>query len=348
MKEELLELLCEPDTGADLELTVTEARHEEIWEGSLRSALTGKEYLIRSGIPRFVPHEDYSESFGLQWTRFAKVQLDSANGARYSHRRFEAEVGWSKEQVEGQWLLDGGCGCGRFAEVAAELGAKVIALDYSSAVDAAASNLRRHPNVYYVQGDLLHPPIRPRSIGFAYSIGVLQHTPDAPAAMASLLDLLAPGGEFRITAYGRHWYTRLYSKYLVRPLTRRMPPKRLLRVIEASMPILFPLTNVLYSAPVIGRLAAFVIPVANYVDKTDFAREQRYQEAVLDTFDMLSPAFDRPMTAGEVRRVFQRMGIQDFSFRSTTPINVAGSVPHGVAVAGQETPAPRQPEQVGA
>jgi SAM-dependent methyltransferase len=342
VKDELLELLCEPDTGAELKLAVAERRGGQVWTGNLCSKLTGREYPIRAGIPRFVPAANYSESFGLQWNRFAKVQLDSANGARYSHRRFGQEVGWSASQLRGRWVLDAGCGCGRFAEVAAELGARVLALDYSSAVDAAARNLGHLPDVHFVQGDLLHPPIRAGSLPFVYSIGVVQHTPDPPAALASVLGLAAPGGRFAFSIYARRWYTRFNAKYLVRPLTRRLSPAKLLRAVEAAMPVVFPFTEFAFSLPLVGRLARFTIPVANYTDKTDFSRKQRYQEAVLDTFDMLSPAFDNPMTAGEVRQVFRRLGIQDFRFLQTVPINVVGWAPLCASEANGER-SPRVP-----
>jgi SAM-dependent methyltransferase len=232
-------------------------------------------------------------------------------------------------------VLDAGCGCGRFAEVAAEKGARVIAVDYSRAVDAAARNLGRFPNVAFVQGDLLRPPIKEGAVPFVYSIGVLQHTPDPCRALASVLRLLAPGGRFAFTIYGRRWYTRLNAKYLIRPLTRRLPPRLLLRAIEALMPVVFPVTDMVFSLPVLGRVAQFMIPVANYVDKTGFTPGQRYREAILDTFDMLSPAFDRPMTADEVRGVFARLGIDDYHFLTTVPVVVSGSVPYRSGSNGQ-------------
>jgi SAM-dependent methyltransferase/uncharacterized protein YbaR (Trm112 family) len=326
MKVELLDVLCEPGTGAGLELVITEVCGTEVWTGNLHSLLTGKDYPIVHGVPRFVGDEDYTASFGLQWSRFSRVQLDSANGACYSRERFQQEVGWSEEELRGRWLLDCGCGSGRFAEVAAELGARVIALDYSVAVDATARNLARFPNVFCIQGDLLCPPIKPGTMDYAYSLGVLQHTPDPQAAMAKILSLLAPGGQFAFTVYARRWYTRFYSKYLLRPLTRRMPPERLLRVVEATMPVLFPATDFLFRLPMVGRVAQFMIPVANYVHKTEFSIEQRYQEAILDTFDMLSPAFDSPMTVDEVKSALIELGMHNYVFRSTRPINVGGTV----------------------
>ena len=44
--------------------------------------------------------------------------------------------------TRGTRLLDAGCGAGRFAEVALSLGARVIAVDFSNAIDAARENLK--------------------------------------------------------------------------------------------------------------------------------------------------------------------------------------------------------------
>ena len=48
------------------------------------------------------------------------------------------------------------CGvcAGRFAEVALEAGGKVVALDYSSAVDACDANLKHHPNLRALKNSL--------------------------------------------------------------------------------------------------------------------------------------------------------------------------------------------------
>jgi SAM-dependent methyltransferase/uncharacterized protein YbaR (Trm112 family) len=326
MKAEFLELLCDPATGADLQLIDPQVDGDEIVEGALRSSETGRNYPIVSGIPRFVPADNYCDSFGLQWNKYRKVQLDSANGYTFSKQRFENEVDWTAAQLDGQWVLDGGCGAGRFAEIAANYGAKVIALDFSTAVDAAAKNLGSLPNVHYIQGDLLNPPLKKQCLGFAYSLGVLQHTPDPCRALACILSLLGDGGRFAFTIYGRRWYTKLYSKYLCRPVTRRMPPQLLLRTIESVMPVAFPVTDLLFRVPALGKISQFAIPIANYVDKTDFSRSERYNEAVLDTFDMLAPRYDIPLTAKEVEGVLFENQVADFTFQSRVPVNVVGSV----------------------
>ena len=64
--------------------------------------------------------------------------------------------------MNGSWVLDAGCGAGRFAEIALSSGANVVALDYSSAVNACYLNLKEHSNLHVVQGDIYALPFAAR------------------------------------------------------------------------------------------------------------------------------------------------------------------------------------------
>jgi SAM-dependent methyltransferase len=318
----LLDVLADPDTGEPLKLVEDRGDDDWIETGELLSPSGGRFPVIR-GVPRFVA-EGYAESFGLQWNRYARVQLDSANGGSYSRKRFDDELGWGRPELEGRWVVDAGCGSGRFAEIAASYGAEVIGVDLSSAVDAAAENLRSWPNAHVIQADITRLPLRKEPVDFLYSIGVLQHTPDPLASAEALVAFLRPGGRFTFTIYARGSYTMLYSKYLVRPLTRRLPPARLLRTVQQAMPVLFPVTSYLYSLPGVGKVAQFMLPVANYPWQTDLPREVRYDQAVLDTFDMLSPRYDRPVTAEEIEGAVGHL-TKEHGFRSRIPVIVHGT-----------------------
>src|SRR5205085_12165178 len=90
---------------------------------------------------------------------------------------------WSVSPIEpgffrGKIGLDAGCGFGRSLYYAASYGAEVIGLDLSEAVEAARANTRDLPGAHVVQADIFHPPIRPGTLDFVYSIGVLQHLTD--------------------------------------------------------------------------------------------------------------------------------------------------------------------------
>ncbi len=322
MHRKLLEVLADPVTGEPLRLD-GDCGEDEIWEAVL-IAPSGAQYLIERGIPRFVPSESYSASFGLQWNRFATVQLDSVTGASYSRDRFDAEVPWGAE-IQDAWVVDAGCGSGRFAEVAADYGAEVIAVDLSGAVEAVQSNFSRRPNIHVIQADLRQLPIRRDAITFLYSIGVLQHTPNPLEATRALINCLPSGGRFAFTIYGRRPWTRLYGKYWWRPITTRVPAARLLAAIERAMPVLFPTTSLLFAIPVVGKLFRFVVPVANYVERRAvLPRWIRYREAILDTFDMLAPEYDQPVRRQEVEAALTPLA-KDIVFESALPVVVNGT-----------------------
>jgi len=172
----------------------------QVGDNNLNCSACVSSFPLIRGIPRFVPSENYAESFGLQWNRFARTQLDSALGTRRSENRFVRETQWHTAQLKGKLVLDAGCGSGRFSEIALKLGASLIAIDYSNAVDAAYENLNSE-NLLIVQGDLANLPIQSQSLDFVFCIGVLQHTKNPDRIVAELLRCLKPGGELTLTFY---------------------------------------------------------------------------------------------------------------------------------------------------
>ena len=98
MKPELLKLLACPQCRGDL--TLADAASEpEILTGELRCTACARTYPIVAGIPRFVPEEEYAGSFGHQWLKYARLQLDSNNGSTFSRDRFYSITEWSPERL---------------------------------------------------------------------------------------------------------------------------------------------------------------------------------------------------------------------------------------------------------
>jgi SAM-dependent methyltransferase len=324
MNKSLLSILVDPldHTSLTLENGVF-IGDSEIVEGTLKGT-SGRTYPIVNGIPRFVGQDNYTDGFGMQWNRFAKTQLDSSTGLSYSRDRFENEVRWDRKWAENKLILDAGCGAGRFSEIAADYGCQLVSIDMSSAVDAVKQNLAGKENVNIVQASILQLPFRPGTFDGFYCIGVIQHTPDPLKVIRNLLQAIKPGGQFAMTIYARRLWTKLYSKYWVRKLINGISDEKLLSLVERMMSMLFPITNVLFRIPVIKKLFRFLIPVANYVEKKDMTRQQLYEEAVLDTFDMLSPAYDNPLKASEVIEILHEFDINDYQVITKRPVNVLG------------------------
>ncbi len=298
-----------PLSGQSLKLEDSNADLAEIEDGWLVSEDGQQRYPVLKGIPRFVPQSNYADNFGMQWNHFRQTQLDSYSGHPISTERFWQATGWKPEQLQGQWVLDAGCGAGRFAEVALLAGAKVVALDYSSAVDACYLNLKHHPNLHVVQGDIYALPFALEMFPFVYSLGVLQHTPDVAKAFAALPPMVRRGGRLCADFYWKRFTTMLHAKYLFRPLTKRMDQPRLFQMLQRWVPTLLATSQALGRMPLIGRGLKRIVPVADYTGRFPLSDKQLKEWALLDTFDMLAPTYDSPQSAGTVRRWFEEAGL---------------------------------------
>lgn len=283
----------------------------EVLEATLVGVTGDQRYPVRNGVPRFVPASNYADNFGMQWNHFAKTQLDSHSGHPISHDRFWHATGWAKDSLAGKWVLDVGCGSGRFAEVALNAGAHVVALDYSTAVDACRTNLGDHPNLHVVQGDIYALPFAPGSFDAVYSLGVLQHTPDVASAFAALPPMLAPGGRLCVDYYENSWKSWLLPKYWLRPLTKRLPKQALFGGLEKAIPGLLAASDLVGLVPVAGKTLRRIVPVANFKGLLPLSPTQRREWALLDTFDWLSPEYDNPQSEESARTMIEKSGLNN-------------------------------------
>jgi SAM-dependent methyltransferase len=275
-------------------------------DAALRCANCQAAYPVRDGIARFVPAENYSHSFGLQWNRHRRTQLDSVVGKPISEHRLYQATGWARD-LRGQRILEAGSGAGRFTEVLCHTGAEIYSFDYSSAVEANRQNNGGHSNLHLFQADIFRIPLRESWFDHVLCLGVLQHTPDPERAFNSLAHHVKPGGDLVIDVYRRSIAAALQWKYLLRPITRRIEPARLYGLVERLAPSLVRPTA--WMRRVAGRAGARISPIVEY-SHLGLTHEQNVQWAVLDTFDMYSPAYDLPQTANIVRRWFASAGFE--------------------------------------
>ena len=304
MKKSLLEILRCPRCNQTFSLNHAVERDGEIESGELECSSCAARFPIAAFVPRFVPPENYASNFGLQWNAFRRTQLDSYSGAPISSERFFGSSGWTPAELKGKTVLDVGCGAGRFAEVALGAGARVVAIDYSSAVDACRTNLYPNDRLDVVQADVYHLPFADNAFDFVYCLGVLQHTPDVERAFLSLPRVLKPAGRIAVDVYQAQFRNALSGKYWVRPITMRIPAARLFRLVQRLVPVLLPVSLVVGRIPLLGRKIRQILPVSNYDGIHPLTKEQIKEWAVLDTFDMLSPAHDHPQTPQTLRKWF--------------------------------------------
>jgi SAM-dependent methyltransferase len=130
------------------------------------------------------------------------------------------------ESLRGGTVLDGGCGMGRHARQVAAFAGRVVAVDFSSAIDQAAHNVADQPNVQCVQADLMALPLADGAFDFVYSMGVLHHLDDTAGVVRGLAKTLKSGGRLRLYLYWKRGGivgALLSVVTLARTITTRLP-----------------------------------------------------------------------------------------------------------------------------
>ena len=331
MKKELLQYLACPKCAGGLALETPDPAAQEIIDGTLRcTACTGRYPIVRS-IPRFVPDEEYAGSFGHQWNKYARLQLDSKNGTSFSSERFYSITEWQPGDMKGRLVLDVGCGSGRFAEVALAAGAVVVALDLSRAVDACQENLSASGVLHCVQGSIFELPFKDGAFDFAYCIGVIQHTPEPERAVKSILKKVAPGGHAGFWIYELCWKSYVGTigfKYLLRPLTKRLSIPQVETFSIWMEALCWPINRVAKKLGRVGKIIMRMLPVSCAhlhgipLSDADFREWVR-----LDTFDMYSPAHDHPQRFETVAGWIEQAGFRVDPRHPHGAISITGTRP---------------------
>lgn len=257
----LLNLLRCPKCGNTLEVKKFLEEGEHTIEGVLKCNCSSN-YPICNSIPRMLPDafdlfpEFYSKyqselkniglkiksqsydsveslkkrtqkTFGYQWNQFPDMVEQNRNLFMTNYSSVPPEF------YKGKLGLDAGCGFGRHIYYAAELGAEMVGLDYSSAIDAAAEVTRGIKNIHLVHGDIYHPPFADNTFDFFYSFGVLHHLPDPLKGFCSLLIKAKKGGAAFVWLYGKQRKFLNAILESMRFISKRLP-----------MPILKPISFV--------------------------------------------------------------------------------------------------------
>ncbi len=317
MKEKLLDLLACPTCGGDI-LLANACKYDgkEIIEGVLTCKKCGREYKIVRGVPRFVDlakievdKAETAENFGWQWTHFTQED------AKYS----EQLLGWLQpvkaEFFSGKIVLEGGCGKGRHTRLAVGWGAKeVVGVDLGDGVESAFALTRGLHNAHIVQADIFKLPLK-KVFDYAFSVGVLHHTPDPKKSFLSLASKVKKGGSISAWVYGaenNEWITRyvnpvrkgftskisqpvLYQLSKLPALSVFLATKLLYRPVNSAAK---PLAKHLFYNDYLNHLGSFgwreqhnivfdhlVAPTAFYISKTEF--EEWWKEIGSDDAEII-------------------------------------------------------------
>src|ERR1700742_3608660 len=121
MHPKFLDILRCPESGDPLVLHSRHVNHLGMVMTGMLTAPSGRCYPIVRGVPRFVAAENYAASFGYEWNRWPRVQVEAENQERpmagHTTRMWERITAAPQEKIQGRTLIDFGCGPGRFIDV---------------------------------------------------------------------------------------------------------------------------------------------------------------------------------------------------------------------------------------
>lgn len=286
---------------------------------------------IRHGIPRFTPDVTYSSNFQLLRERHSVLQLDSQNGTKDRLTTILNRTQWPREYFKGKTVLECGCGAGPDTEILLQLGCKVVSVDLVG-VDIANKNLDYPNNVQFIQAGIEELPFKKGFFDIVFCHRVLQHTPNPKKVLKHILTFVKDDGGVFVHSYAKTLYQCLRWKYVFLPLTNKLPPRFLYRIIRAYAKILYPATNLLQRTKVGRIFCRLFVPLLNYryLDKfKNMTDNEMFEYAVHDTFDALSPRYDKPISAEAMKQIGDSILKRPFEVYSSKTITLLRSIPLG-------------------
>lgn len=286
-----------------------------------------------NGAFRIVADDNYTESFGYQWNKFAATQLDQGQMRQMSKIRFFAETNLDKKDLTGKSILEVGSGAGRFSQVILnDTNADLYSVDYSNAVEANYRNNGPHNRLHLFQASIYEMPFSPVQFDYVVCLGVLQHTPDFEKSVKALIEMARPGAEVIVDFYSINgWWTKLTAKYLLRSFTKKMSHEKLSAKIDRNIDWMIK-ASLFFSKIGVGKFVNRFIPVCD-IDGTlpqTLSYPQLRQQCVLDTFDMFSPQYDNPQKIDTVVKWFKKYGMEKVWGGKISYDNCIASVVKGI------------------
>lgn len=182
-----------------------------------------KEWLLMMSLSPPEWHSQYQlfqtvasvDSFGWQWTWNANMRTEADLKMRVLEK-----FNFPAQGFHGAIVLDAGAGAGDQSQFMIKLGAEVVSIDLSSAIEVVARKLRMNSGWVGVQADVMSLPFGASQFDVIYCEGVIQHTADSSKTVNELLRTLKSGGHLMAAHYVRLPVTTVWKR-LKRAVTTR-------------------------------------------------------------------------------------------------------------------------------
>jgi len=284
---------------------------------------------VINGIPRFTSDASYvANNFGKLREKHATLQLDSKNETSDRRKTILGRTKWPSHFFKNKAILECGCGAGPDTEILLSLGARVIAVDMAG-VDIAKKNIGINDNVQFIQASILDLPLKMKSFDIVFCHRVLQHTPNPAETLSYLLKFVKENGAVFIHSYSPGLKKINPWKYALRPITTRMSPEILYKLIKLYAKPAYRVTNLLNRKKFGRTFVKKFIPFRNHKlhpylsEKND---DFLIEYGIHDTFDSLSPMFDNPIEPDTMEQIAKNNLKQPYEIIKTPTITLLRTI----------------------
>jgi ubiquinone/menaquinone biosynthesis C-methylase UbiE len=251
------------------------------------------------------------KSFGDEWNKFHKFSKKTIDKICAEYFDIIDDTIVNKDT----YMIDIGCGSGRWSEYFLEKAGYIEAIDPSDAIFAADKLLNNADNIRITRASVNTLPWPDSTFDFGMSIGVLHHIPDTKQALIDCVKKIKPGGFFYVYLYykldnrGFIFKSFFYFADIIRRLVSKMPPA--LKKICCDILALIAYMPFVLLAKLFFKLGftkfAEKIPLSAYANKDFYIIRN-------DSLDRFGTKLEHRFTKAEIENMMKEAGLSDIKF----------------------------------
>ncbi|RDC64105.1 class I SAM-dependent methyltransferase [Adhaeribacter pallidiroseus] len=257
------------------------------------------------------------ESFGEEWSKFNFFDDQEISQIGNDYFDIVDEVMLNHNS----YVLDVGCGTGRWTKYVSGRAGFVEAIDPSQAVASAANLLKNEKNVRITQASVETIPFADNAFDFVFSLGVLHHIPDTFEAMQSCVKKVKIGGFFLVYLYysldNRGFLYKLLFQIsnLFRVLISKLPQK--LKAFVCDLIAFFIYLPFVLISRIVENIA-FLKKFIEYIPLS-YYRKVSFNVIRNDALDRMGTPLEQRFSKKEINDMLIRAGLTDIQFSHNAP-----------------------------
>jgi SAM-dependent methyltransferase len=256
------------------------------------------------------------ESFGEEWKKFNRFTEEEI---QYIGNEYFDLI--NEKDLKNSYVLDAGCGSGRWSKYLAGKVKFIEAIDPSIAIYYAAKLLGKEKNIRFTRIDIEHLPFPDNTFDFIISLGVLHHIPNTQKALCQLVKKLKPNGKILIYLYyaldnkNAFYKSIFWLSHLIRKIISQLPIGIKKIICDAiAFTIYLPLKY-------IAKLTILTFPKKNYHKHIPLYYYHNKTLRVIrnDALDRFGTPLEQRFTQEEIRAMLKHCGLKNIRFSPNEP-----------------------------